>query len=322
MGTIAFLLCLSLQDDRFRVDGSPFLILGEQVELEAKNIPKDAVVVWRLFDGPPAAIRTTPPLSPSSQVVKGTPTLTVASVGKAETELRFAVTVERKGVRLATAEHRLRVGPLLSVKVWCRSVEHESGGTRRTEELLDDCRRKGLESRINGFLRPLGVAATLEAGSRLRGPEGWFDKEGRFSPIVLKDGKRANSPSLNELIRNDLPGGLNVYFVRDLFWETVSEGFERVVTEYSLLGVGLKEGQAVVDDEADAASIAHELGHALGLDDLQEKKERNRMMYWARSDRSDILFTYGEMKDAREGVQRHRRGWEKTGTAVAAPRRR
>ena len=174
---------------------------------------------------------------------------------------------------------------------------------------------------VNRYLRPVGVEITLEAGSRLHGAEWWFDREGRFQPIVMKDGKKANSPALNDLVRNDLPGGINVYFVHDIFWEQVRDGFERTVTEWELLGVGLKEGRAVIDDAADAASLAHELGHALGLDDLKDKRERDRLMYWARRDRSDVLFTYGEMKDAREGALLHRKAWAKAGTA-AAPRPR
>ena len=91
MGPLAFLLYLSLQDDPFRVDSSPFLVLGDQVDLEARNVPKDAVVVWRLADGPSASIETRPALSPSSQMVKGPSALTVIPTGKADAEFRFAV---------------------------------------------------------------------------------------------------------------------------------------------------------------------------------------------------------------------------------------
>jgi hypothetical protein len=321
MGTLAFLLCLSLQDDRFRVDGSPFLVLGDRVELEAKNVPKDATVVWRLADGPVASVETWPALSSSGHTVKGAPKLTVVSTGKADAELRFAVTAERKGVRVATTEFRLRAGSLVPLKVWCRGVENDAGGTRRGDEIVDDCRRRALQGEVNRYLRPVGVEVSLEVGPRLRGPDWWFDREGRFQPIVLKDGKKANSPALNDVIRHDLPGGLNVYFVRDLHWQQVREGFEREVTEHELIGVGLKEGRVLIDDDRDAASLAHELGHALGLEDLKEKAERDRLMYWVRRDRSDFLFTYTEMKDAREGALRHRRAWAKAGALSAASSR-
>jgi len=322
MGTLAFLLCLSLQDDHFRVDGSPFLVLGDRVDLVARGVPRDAVVVWRLADGPSGSIETSPALSPSNPVVKWTSELTVISTGRADAEFRFAVTAERKGVRLATAEFRLRAGSLIPIKVWCRSVEHEAGGTRRKELILDDCRRQALQWSVNRYLRPVGVEVSLEAGSRLHGPEWWFDREGRFQPIVMKDGRKANSPALNDLVRNDLAGGINVYFVHDIFWEQVRDGFERTVTEWELLGVGLKDGRVVVDDAADEASLAHELGHALGLDDLKDKGERDRLMYWARRDRSDVLFTYAEMKDARDGALLHRKTWAKAGATVLAPRPR
>jgi len=322
MGTLAFLLCLSLQDEHFHVDGSPFLVLGDRVDLAARNVPRDAVVVWRLADGPVGSIETRPALSPCSQMVKGTSELTVISTGRADAEFRFAVTAERKGVRLSTAEFKVRAGSLIPIRVWCRGVEHETGGTRRKDLILDDCRRQALQWSVNRYLRPVGVEVTLEAGSRLRGPEWWFDREGRFQPIVMKDGRKANSPALNDLVGNDLPGGINVYFVRDIFWEQVRDGFERTVTEWDLLGVGLKEGRVVVDDEADEASLAHELGHALGLDDLKDKGERDRLMYWARRDRSDVLFTYAEMKDARDGALLHRKTWAKANATVAAPRPR
>jgi hypothetical protein len=318
MGTLALLLCLSLQDPPFRVDGPPFLILGDRVQLEAKHVPRGATVVWRLADGPATAIETQPALSSSGAIVKGASSLTVVSVGKADAEFRFAVTAERGGLRLAAVEFRLRAGPVLPVKVWCRSVENESGGTRRKELVLDDCQRQALQGNVNQYLRPLGIEARLEAGPRLRGPEWWFDREGRFSPIVLKDGKKANSPALNDLVRNDVPGGINVYFVRDLHWEQVREGFEREVTEHGLIGVGLKEGRVVIDDDGDAASLAHELGHAVGLEDLKGKGERDRMMYWVRRDRSDVLFTYQEMKDAREGARQHQKAWAKPSASIPA----
>jgi IS5 family transposase len=102
----------------------------------------------------------------------------------------------------------------------------------------------------------------------------------------------------------------------------VDQGFERKVTAHELLGVGLKEGRVVLDDGADAASLAHELGQALGLDDLKAKAERDRMMYWVRRDRSDFLFTYGEMKDARESAQARLKKWSRSGVTASAPPKR
>jgi hypothetical protein len=319
MGTLAVLLCLSLQDDQFRVCGPPFLALGGRIDLVARCVPKDAAVVWRLADGPFASIETKPALSPSTQMVKGSLELSVLSTGKADAEFRFAVTAERKGVRLATAEYKLRAGSLITLKVWCRCVENESGGTRRKDLILDDCQRQALQWNVNRDLKAVGVEVSLEAGTGLHGPEWWFDREGRFQAIVMKDGKKANSPALNDLIRHDLPSGINVYFVRDLYWGQVREGFERVVTEWALLGVGLKEGRAVVEDAADPEALAHELGHTLGLDDLKGRRVRDRLMYWTRGDRSDVLFSYAEMKDARESALRHRKSWSNNGPAASRP---
>ncbi|MBI3855025.1 MAG: hypothetical protein HY293_04965 [Planctomycetes bacterium] len=90
---------------------------------------------------------------------------------------------------------------------------------------------------------------------------------------------------------------------------TVQEGFPRIKTEHNLVGIGLKDGEVVLDDAWDAAALAHELGHALGLDDLKEKSERGRLMYSVRRDRTGQAFTYLEMKDARDGARRHLKSW-------------
>src|ERR1051325_5051538 len=104
------LLSLALQDDALRLEGPPFLVLGESIELRASSGIKDATVVWRLADGPASAIATKPALAATTRVVRGAERLTVTSVGKAEEELLFAVTLERKGVRLAKEEFKLRLG--------------------------------------------------------------------------------------------------------------------------------------------------------------------------------------------------------------------
>lgn len=304
---LTVLLCL--QDDPLRIEGSPFLVFGETVELRAVGGAKDASIVWRLADGPGRAIDSKPEIDPSTRVARGSGTLTLASVGKSEEELLLTVTQVRRGIRLATADFRLRIGPALRVRTVCRLVEHAAGGTRRPDDLRDAEKRRELEASVNRLLRPVGVEVSLELGKSVAAPDAWFDRDGIFHPIGLKDGKRANSATLNELLRQDEPGALNVYFLRDCNWVTVTEGFPRIKTEHNLVGIGLKDGDVVLDDAWDVPSLAHELGHALGLDDLKTKPERGRLMYSVRRDRTGEAFTYGEMKDARERARLHLKSW-------------
>lgn len=278
MSLLCSFLFVTLQEEALRVEGPPFLVFGETAEFRAVHDLKDAAVVWRLADGPAGAVETKPALD-SSKRLKASEKLSITSVGQVETELAFAVTVERRGVRLAGAALKLRIGPAIRVRTICRIVENTRGGTRRPETIRDPERRRELEAAVNKLLRPLGVEVALEEGRPVAAPDGWFDREGRFAPIVLKDGKKANSPTLNELLKKDEQGGINVYFVRDCHWVTVEEGFPRIKTDHHLLGIGLKEGQAVLDDGWDVPSLAHELGHALGLDDLSGRSERGRLMY-------------------------------------------
>jgi hypothetical protein len=317
MGTILAVVFLALQSDPFLVEGPPFLASGDRIDLQAANIPKDAEVVWRLADATPGCIETRPAFTASSPVVRGTSELVVTSTGRVDGEIRFAVSAEKHGIRVATAEFRLRVGPVIPMKVWCRVVDNPGGGTAKPERIQDPCRRRAIETDVNNRLRPLGIQVTLVAGPPVVAPDSWFDKEGRFLPVALKDGKKANTASFNELLKNGLLGGLNVYFVRDCYWEQIQEGFERTVVAHELLGVGLKEGQAVVDDAADSDSLAHELGHALGLDDLKTRGERDRLMYWVRRERTGFALSYGEMKDARESAQRHLKAWAKASVGAS-----
>jgi hypothetical protein len=303
------LLGLLLQDDKLRIEGPPFLVYGETIELRAVSSVKDASTVWRMADGPGRAIDTKPAIDPSTRVVRGADQLTVTSVGKSEEEIVFSVTQVRRGVRLATADFKLRVGPAIRVRAFCRIVEHAAGGTRRADDVRDSEKRRELEAAVNRLLRPLGVEVGLELGKTVSAPDGWFDREGIFHPIGMKDGKRANSATLNELLRQDEPGGINAYFLRDCNWVTIQEGFPRIKTEHNLVGIGLKDGDVVLDDAWDAPSLAHELGHALGLDDLKDKSERPRLMYSVRRDRTGVAFTYGEMKDARDQVRLHLKSW-------------
>lgn len=309
METLLALLALAVQDGEFRIEGPPFCVYRESVQLQALNYAGDAVVQWRIADGPLGAVDTVPAVDLSTRVAKNCDRLTITSTGDAETELRIVATHERRGIRLGKAEFRLRIGPLIKVRARCRIVEHAKGGTARPDEVRDEPSRKALEASVNALLRPVGVEAVLELGKPVAAPDAWFDAEGRFHPVGLKDGRKANSATLNELLRNDEPGALNVYFVRDCNWVTVQEGFPRIKTDHHLLGVGLKEGQVVLDDGWDAPSLAHELGHALGLDDLKAKHERGRLMYSVRRDRTGLAFTYAEMKDAREGAARHLKSW-------------
>ena len=308
MASVLF-LCLCLQDDKLRVEGPPFVVFGETVELKAVGAAKDATLVWRLADGPGSAIESKPAFDSSTRVVRGAEALTVKSVGKSEEELLFSVTQVRRGVRLATVDIRLRIGPAIRVRAVCRVVEHAAGGTRRPDDLRESEKRRELETAVNRLLRPLGVEVSLELGKTVAAPDGWFDRDGVFHPIGLKDGKRVNSATLNELLRHDEAGGLNVYFLRDCNWVTVQEGFPRIKTEHNLVGIGLKDGDVVLDDAWDVPSLAHELGHALGLDDLKEKPDRGRMMFSVRRDRTGEAFTYGEMKDARERARLHLKRW-------------
>jgi hypothetical protein len=309
MATLLSLLCLALQDEGFRVEGPPFLAYGDTVQLSVANRNANASVTWRLADGPLSAVEAIPDINVATRLVRDCDRLTIQSAGRTETELRFVVTQERNGIRLGKADFRLRIGPVVRVRARCRVVENGKGGTLRADAVRDDASRRALEAGVNALLRPLGVEASLEAGKPVAAPDAWFDAEGCFHPIGLKDGKKANSAVLNELLKNDEPGGLNVYFVRDCNWVTVQEGFPRIKTDHHLLGVGLKEGQVVLDDGWDAPSLAHELGHALGLDDLKDKSERGRLMYSVRRDRTGLAFTYAEMKDARDGAARHLKAW-------------
>lgn len=308
MGTL-FLLLLALQDDSLRVEGPPFLVFGDTVELRAQASVRDAAIVWRLAGAPMGSLETKPSIDAATRVARGTDRLSVTSVGQTEGEILFVVTLERRGIRLASVDVKMRVGPLIKVRAWCRPVEHREGGTRRADLLRDAEQRKAVESEVNRLLRPLGVEIALDLGKPVSAPDGWFDREGKFHPIALRDGKKANSASLQELIGHDEPGGLNVYFLRDCKWVEVKEGFARVVTDHNLIGIGLKEGQVVLDDAWDAPSLAHELGHALGLDDLSAKGERGRLMYSVRRDRTGLAFVYGEMKDARERARQHLKSW-------------
>lgn len=302
------LLLLAQPDETLRIKGAPFLVFGGTVEVRAESAVKDAVIVWRVADAPggaAAAVETKPAFDPRSFTVRGVDRLEVTSAGKTEGDVLLMVSLERKGSRVATAEHRLRVGSLLRVRAWCRPVENAKGGTGRPELARDAKVRAALQGDVNVLIRPLGIEVELAEGRAVKAPDSWFDGEGRFHPVVLNNGERDKSPTLKELFKQDQPGGLNVYFVRDCHWVTVEPGFRRTVTDHSLVGIGMKDGQVVLDDAGDATALAHELGHAFSLDDLKEKGERERLMYSLRKERTDTQLTYGEMKDARTRARLH-----------------
>lgn len=310
------LLLLGLQDDKVRVEGPPFVVFGDAAEYRLITPLKDVTPVWRVADAPagiPSSVETVPAYDKKSFSVRDVSRLGLRSIGLTEGDVLLTVALESQGRRVATAEYKIRVGRPIRVKAWCRAVENANGGTRRGELFTDPGRRAGLQDEVNRFLRPCGVEVTLEAGPAVKAPDGWFDRDGRFRPVALKDGRNARSRTLQELLKHDEPGGLNVYLVGDCHWTTVREGFQKVVIEHPLVGVGLKDGQVVIDDSADPASLAHELGHAFGLEDLKEKRDRGRLMYTIRKHRTGVAFTYQEMKDARDRARVHL-------AAYAAPR--
>ncbi len=297
-----------LQEDPLRVEGSPFVVFGETVEARAVTPLGDATIVWRIADAPGgvlSSVETKPPFDTRRFTIRGAERIELRSTGTAEGDVRLSVALERRGVRIASAEARIRAGPVLRVRAWCRPVQHARGGTERARTLLEEASRGALEKEVNARLRPLGIEVGLEAGKAVAAPDAWFDAEGRFHPVLLKDGKKANSPSLDALLRHNEPGGLNLYFVRDCHWTTVEPGFRKVVTEHSLRGIGLKEGVVVLDDSGDALSLAHEVGHAFSLDDLEAERDRGRLMFSVRSRQTGALFSPREMRDARERALLH-----------------
>lgn len=307
----ALILCLlAAQDEQLRVEGPPFLPFGETAEFRVVTPLRGVTPVWRVADAPAAVgstVETSPAYDKRTFSVRGSDRLALKSIGLTEGDVLLSVSLEAQGRRVAATEFRVRVGRPIRVRAWCKVVENAAGGTRRPELFRDAGARAALQAEVNRLLRPCGVEVHLEEGRAVRAPDGWFDREGRFRPVALKDGKNARSLSLQELLKNDEPGGLNLYLVRDCHWTRQEKGFQKVVIEHSLLGVGLKDGQVVVDDAADAPSLAHELGHAFGLEDLKDRRDRHRMMYTVRKERTGYAFTAQEMKDARESARRHLR---------------
>src|SRR5262245_11704367 len=185
MGSLLTLLYLALQEDALRIEGPPFLVFGESAEFRAVHAVKDATVVWRLSDGLKSAVEIKPSFDTSNRL-RGPEKMSMTSVGQVDTQLAFSVTLERRGVRLASAELKVRIRPVIKVRTICRIVENPLGGTQRPDPIRDGDQRKELETGVNALLRPLGVEVALEEGRPVAAPDGWFDPEGRFHPIVLK----------------------------------------------------------------------------------------------------------------------------------------
>jgi hypothetical protein len=270
--------------------------------------PKDGTPVWRLSDAPGGvslALKSTPAWDPKGFQIRGRRELKLTSCGTLAGDALVSAWLEEHGSRVAAAEFRLRLGPVLRVKAWLKVVDHPRGGTGRPDFFQDPEQRADLEAEVNRRLRALGIEMGFAEGEKVTAPDRWFDSAGRFHPVVQSEGQWTRSPTFRELLRQNQPGGLNVYRVRDLTWVTVQEGFGRVVTTHDLVGVGFKEGDIVLDDRADAAALAHELGHAFSLEDQKESSQRGRMMYWIRKDRTGELFTWQEMKDARVRARLH-----------------
>jgi hypothetical protein len=307
MGFLAA-VALLFQAETFKIDGPPYLVLGESAEFRLVGGPRDATPVWRLSDAPggiPLALKSVPAWDPRGFQIRGVRELKLESCGTLSGDALICAWLEDHGSRLAAAEIRVRLGPVLRVKAWLKAVDHPRGGTARPEFFEDRQERAHLETEVNRRLRALGIEVGFAAGERVAAPDRWFDSAGRFHPVVSSQGEWARSPTLRELLRQNQPGALNVYLVRDLTWVTVQEGFGRVVTTHDLVGVGFKEGDIVLDDKADAAALAHELGHAFSLEDQKDASQRGRMMYWIRRDRTGESFTWQEMKDARERARLH-----------------
>ncbi len=303
------LICLMLLcgQEKLRVEGPPFLAFGGSAEVRLEGGPADAEPVWRVADAPggaAAAIETRPALDPCRLAVRGVRVVELRSIGRMEGDVLLAVSLERRGARVARTEFRIRIGAPLLVRAILRPVTHPVGGTRRAGPAGEEAERRNLEAELGRLLRPCGVEVALEAGRPIPAPDAWFDAEGRFHPVVLKDGARARSLTMQELVRNDVAGAVNVYLVRDCHWTEVREGFERVTVEHSLQGVGMKNGQVILDDSADASTFAHELGHAFGLEDLRDPKDRGRLMFCHRRERRGNGFTFEEMEFARAGARR------------------
>lgn len=305
---LALTVCLG--QGELYVEGPPFLPFGETAEYRLSSVPAGAEVEWKIADAPGgcfADVVTCPRFESARHTIPKVHRIRLTSVGTTPGDVRIVVTFRRNSRKIAAVHARVRLGRVLRVRAWCRVVEHARGGTRRPELFVDPDRRKSLEDDVNRLLRPCGVEVSLERGAAVAGRDVWFTEKGRFQPVVMKSGRKARSRVYKGLIRNNQRDGLNIYLLRDCHWREVRDGFGKVVTEHQLQGVGMEAGDIVIDDSAGAVTLAHELGHAFGLADLEGARGRNRLMYSVSSLRTGTAFVRREMLDARASARRHLR---------------
>lgn len=304
--TLLLLLCLAGDEEIVRVDGPPFIAFEDEGEFEVVTGLEGVTPIWRISDAPGGAVRaveTEPEFSSKDHSIRGAKKIKVSAVGKIEGDLRLSVTLEKGGRRVASLVHVVRLGPVIRFPAQFRFVQHRKGGTsdpdRITKEITDE---------VNRLWRSCGIEFEFGTGKPVRGKDAWFDFEGRFHPVIRKDGKRDRSAALIELLKCVEPGPINVFLVRDCHWTEKAKGLGDASIEHSLSGVALEAEGAVLDDSADATTIAHEMGHVLGLSDLAAEclkpwerpaSERRRLMFSIRKYREAEGFTYDEMKTSR-----------------------
>jgi hypothetical protein len=287
-----------------------------EVYADIEGAPDGSTVVWRIADAPGGvreSIRTVPPYDDRAFTVRGTRRLALQSIGAATGEGRIAVSLEKGGRRLITRDFLFAIVHPVLVHARLRIVKHERGGSRRAE-LRERGELRRIEESVNRILSGCGVALDLRMGDDVNAADDLFDRDGRFHPIALVYGKKAKSDTLTRLLTHEVPGVVDLFWLRDLHWiETLSGGYAASRAEHSLSGVGVKDGFVLLDDSADEETLAHEFGHVLGLEDLGSgltrveaapKTERRRLMFSVRSGRIGLQFTWEEFRTARRTAER------------------
>lgn len=309
--SLLLLLGLCLDEETVRVDGPPFLAYDTEAEFEIVTTLEGVTPVWKIADAPGGAVRaveTTPEYSSKDQTIRGERKIKIKSVGKMEGDLRLAITLEKNGRRVANLVHVVRLGPVVRVPAQFRIVEHPRGGTEKPERYEDEKSRKRLVEEVNRYWIPCGIEFEFTLGKPVKGKDWWFDSDGRFHPVIRKDAQKDKSAALADLWNGDDPKAINVFIVRDCHWTEKAKGLGDATIDHSLSGVGMEAEAALFDDSADASTIAHELGHVLGLGDLgadtlrpweRPASERRRLMFSIRKYRDAPGFVYDEMKTSR-----------------------
>jgi len=314
------LVCLLAQAVTIEIDGPPALLVEDSIELraDAKNAPEDAVLVWRIADAPGGvkdAIRTVPEYDERTFSVRGTSRLALHSKSTATGEGRISVSVEKGGKRLATRDFLFAVVRPITIRARLRAVVNAKGGTRRADEVRDKGDVAKLEEEVNKLLRAVGVIVDLRPGDDLRLEDDMFDADGRFHPVQDSAGRKAKTETMCRLLKNDLPGVINIYQFRELHWtQPVAAGIESVRIEHDLMGVGHQDGWVILDDTADGETLAHEFGHVFGLGDIgggtkkveeYSDKDRKRMMFGIKRGRLACGFTWEEFRKVRTFAEKH-----------------